>query len=533
MDADLPRSAAFLRPLVDAVARAPASVHAKLRAAFLASSFLLVAVAIAGGLLLAHMSAEVDQLRVQQQRVDLARQMIYLVTAQSHYRAMALLTHDDTNNQDIATAKEQFLQQLDQVEAISPPDQRGFFVRVREVNDRYAASGAQVLALYQAGDNANAMALHLGEEHPISHELEAAMNSLIAQAEQDAASASASVETSERVLTVILGVVALLGLLGSLLLGFVFAWSITLPVRRIDAALADIAVGRFGQRVEVPNRDEFGTLTTNLNAMSRKLADMYGELQTLNARLQGTNTQLLEQLQDRVDELARSRRLITVAEERVRREIAELLHSRVQNRLLLVWYRLEECEEQLASDPDAARRLVGEVRQQVDEIRERDVRELSHRLHPSIIRAGLVPALDRLVEDFEAELRVSLRVDDRVADLDQPARAGIPEAVRLSAYRVVEEALGNVARHAHVDRAGVVLEAASPGTALSLTVHDDGSGFDPDLAREGLGLGSIAAHVGRVGGTWRILSQLGRGTTLEVRLPLVEPRGADLSVVAV
>ena len=96
---------------------------------------------------------------------------------------------------------------------------------------------------------------------------------------------------------------------------------------------------------------------------------MYCQLATLNEQLRGTNTDLLRQLQAQVEELARSRGMITQAEERLRRELAEVLHSRVQNRLLMVWYRLEECQDLLERDPTAAGRLIAEVREQLDEIR--------------------------------------------------------------------------------------------------------------------------------------------------------------------
>src|SRR5207248_447774 len=125
---------------------------------------------------------------------------------------------------------------------------------------------------------------------------------------------------------------------------------------------------------------EFGDLGRNLDATRRELAQLYGELETLNAQLRGTNTELLAQLQAQVIELARSRGMITEAEERLRRNIAEVLHSRVQNRLLMVWYRLEDMARLIDDDPAAARAGLDEIRTQVDEIREHDVRELSHRL---------------------------------------------------------------------------------------------------------------------------------------------------------
>jgi signal transduction histidine kinase len=207
--------------------------------------------------------------------------------------------------------------------------------------------------------------------------------------------------------------------------------------------------------------------------------------------------------------------MITEAEERLRRDIAEVLHSRVQNRLLTIWYRLEEIQEFVLRDSASASRALAELRELVDDIRERDVRDLSHRLHPSIIRAGLLPALEMLVDETP-RVEVELRADDRIQELDDAATSGIPEAVRLTAYRVVEEALGNVIKHAGAARAIVELRLDAAG--LQLEIRDDGRGFD--TLQPGLGLSSMAARVGRLGGAWRIQSTPGEGTCVSAVLPL-------------
>src|SRR5579859_2554716 len=207
--------------------------------------------------------------------------------------------------------------------------------------------------------------------------------------------------------------------------------------------------------------------------------------------------------------------MITEAEERLRREIAEVLHSRVQNRLLAIWYRLEEVQELLPADSTSANKALGDLRGLVDDIRERDVRELSHRLHPSIIRAGLLPALEMLVEELP-RVEVEIRADESVQAIDDAATGGLPEVVRLTAYRVVEEALGNVIKHSGAARATVELHVGESG--LQLEVRDNGRGFDS--LRPGLGVSSMAARVGRLGGTWNITSVPGQGTCVSVVLPV-------------
>ncbi|MBV9322888.1 MAG: HAMP domain-containing protein [Chloroflexi bacterium] len=513
---ELPRLATGLRPLIDAVAGVPASVHSKLRAGFLCGALLLVAMALASLAVQAHIAGRVDELNLAQERLDDLRQMDYLVTAQSHYRTMSLLTRDDSYVGQIAQAKAQFAQLLDAIEPITPSAERGVVARVREADQRYAVSGQQVLALYQAGRIDDALSLHLSQEHPISHEIEAAMGVLLDQAEQQMADSRATVASDQRLLTDLFIGFSVASLLTALLLGFILSWSFLLPLGTIHRALERMAVGRFNQHVALPNRDEFGALARNLNTTSQELATMYGQLESLNVQLRGTNTDLLAQLQARVEELDRSRGMITEAEERLRREIAEVLHSRVQNRLLMIWYRLEEAQALVETDRDGARTLLAEIREQLEEVREQDVRELSHRLHPSIIRAGLLPALETLADEM-APLEVTIDVDAALKDLDDAAHNQIPEAVRLTAYRVVEEALGNALKHGAATHVRIGLRAARGG--LQLEIADDGKGFDQAHTRAGLGLGSMAARVGRIGGTWTIRSAPGDGTRITVELP--------------
>jgi hypothetical protein len=130
-DAELPRLTGALRPLVDAVARIQVSVHVKLLAGFLIGALLLLGMAVLSLVVIDRMSQRVGVLTRLQEKVDRSRQMEYGVTAQSHFRAMALLTNDDANNAKIADAKRAFLEHLDGVEQLSPPEQRGFFGRVR------------------------------------------------------------------------------------------------------------------------------------------------------------------------------------------------------------------------------------------------------------------------------------------------------------------------------------------------------------------------------------------------------------------
>ena len=228
----------------------------------------MLAMGVMSIFVIGRMNHQASQLIELQRLSDLSRQGIYGVTAQSHYRAMALTTQDDTWNDKIALAKENFVGQLDDIEAIGGPGVQESVDQLREINTRYAAAGAEVLALYDAGELDQALTLHISAEHEISHELEDVLNALIATTEERIAQASAQLASLHHFLLTAVATLSGVSLLIALALGAVLSWSLIRPVRKVDLALARIASGDFDEQVEVPNRDEFGRLTANLNRTS-------------------------------------------------------------------------------------------------------------------------------------------------------------------------------------------------------------------------------------------------------------------------
>ena len=111
----------FLRPSVDLVARLKTTVHLKLLAGFLVIALLLLLMGILSIVVIGRMNQQVDQLVALQTQTDLARQAIYSVTAQSHYRAMALITEVDSWNDSVDTAKANFTEDVDQIDSLGAP----------------------------------------------------------------------------------------------------------------------------------------------------------------------------------------------------------------------------------------------------------------------------------------------------------------------------------------------------------------------------------------------------------------------------
>ncbi len=224
------------------------------------------------------------------------------------------------------------------------------------------------------------------------------------------------------------------------------------------------------------------------------------------------------QAQARELEQVRTRALLQ-SRDRLDREIAELLHGPVQTKLLIAWQKLSDCHDLLRRDPGKVETLLCQAQKLIDEVREHDVRQASHRLHPSLIAVGLVPAVASLVDNFQGNARLDLDIEPEVKRLDDPCCNLIPGPVRLAAYRILEEALGNVYRHAKPTSVRISLGIDVQGH-LGVTSEDNGCGFDPTESTPGLGLTVIAGQAEQVGGTWQVTSAVGQGTRVSALLPL-------------
>ncbi len=278
----------FLKPVVDWVARLDATVHIKLLVGFLSIAVLLLALGVFSIGVLNAVDGQVDKLTILHAQSDGARQMIYRVTSQSHFRAMALLTEVDAWDDKIYTAKDDFASSLAAVRAMGVSTSDNVLDKLEAVNTRFEAESQNVSEMYFSGNLDRAEDLHLQVEHETSHELENQLNDLIALSNSDAIAEVQKFDNSRRRLTFAVAAFSVASLGVALLLGAVLSWSLIRPVRRVDRALQLIADGDFEQRVEVPNRDEFGNLTANLNKTTAQLGSLYNDLETLNTDLQET-----------------------------------------------------------------------------------------------------------------------------------------------------------------------------------------------------------------------------------------------------
>ena len=208
-----------------------------------------------------------------------------------------------------------------------------------------------------------------------------------------------------------------------------------------------------------------------------------------------------------------SQQLVATQEEE-RRKLSRELHDHVGQMLTALRLEVGRLERTRGASDGRFAQAAAECKSLVETML-RTVRDLALGLRPSMLDdLGLQPALEWHVRDFRR--RYSLRVGLTVTgDL-----SGLPDQVRTCAYRIVQEALTNCARHAKAGNVNisVCLEAHQ----LEVSVVDDGTGFDPVTQPRGLGLVGIEERVRELRGTFTIQSSPTQGTRLMVTIPASE-----------
>ncbi len=231
-------------------------------------------------------------------------------------------------------------------------------------------------------------------------------------------------------------------------------------------------------------------------------------LETLAAEAAVTleTLRLHEGLRERERARADLLRRLVRAEEEERRRLARELHDRTSQDLAGLVVGLEALERAPETVDRSelkrlARQVAGELRRVTLDLRPRVLDDL-----------GLAAAIRWLAHERHAGMDV---------DLELPEELPLPPPLDIALFRIIQEALANVERHARASRVRVA--ARVDGSVVRATVVDDGAGFDPSAPAEGLGLLGMRERAEQLGGVLRVASAPGRGTRVEVELPLGQP----------
>ncbi|NMA34445.1 MAG: sensor histidine kinase [Clostridiaceae bacterium] len=239
------------------------------------------------------------------------------------------------------------------------------------------------------------------------------------------------------------------------------------------------------------------------------LGYLTGDLQEVSLQLEGLQHKQLLGLK------------IIKAQEEERQRVARDIHDGPAQMMSNVVLKAEICERLIDTDPKKARKELQNLKKIMRDSLQ-DVRKIIYNLRPmSLDDLGLVPTLQRYVLTFQEESGIS------VSFITKGTQSELKSVISLTVFRIVQEALNNVAKHARARN--VIMQLEFLDDSLKLYVYDDGVGFDTEILNErnedissGFGLVSMRERVELLGGDMRLSSEPGKGTRLNIIIPFTQ-----------
>jgi NarL family two-component system sensor histidine kinase LiaS len=275
-------------------------------------------------------------------------------------------------------------------------------------------------------------------------------------------------------------------LLAATLVGAIFggltAEALASRFRRLASASEDWSRGDFTTRIHDESSDEIGQLAGRLDGMAEEL-----------------------------QELVQKRQELAVTEERSR--LARDLHDSAKQLALAASFQIATARQLFERDPRSAANSLEEAENLIDKVRI-ELTDLIHELRPTQ-KDGR--DFNEVVHTYAAEWAHSSGIG---VQLDIQEVEKLPLEAEEALYRIMQEALANVARHSGASQAYIQIQQQN--SEIKFSVRDDGSGFDGAPSTSGLGLFSMQERAEAIGGKTNITSQPGIGTEVRVILPLVK-----------
>lgn len=301
-------------------------------------------------------------------------------------------------------------------------------------------------------------------------------------------------------------IISLLGILGAMLISHL----VTKPIRDLATASQGIALGDYSLRVSTQGADEITDLGQHFNKMASSI-----ELYTMERET------LVEELKSKEAIRQELLKKVISAQEDERKRISRELHDGTSQSLTSLTLSLKYLSEQDESQHNPA--MISELKDLASSTL-KEVHRIAVELRPTVLDdMGLVPAIERFVNSFKRQYRldVDLHVLNRL-------ESRLPNEVEITLYRIVQEALTNIAKYAQAPNSSIVLEIRPE--FINLIVEDDGIGFDVDrilksAAKENhLGIAGMMERTALLGGKFTIESSPGMGTSIYVRIPMERSR---------
>jgi signal transduction histidine kinase len=490
-----------------AVGRIPASIQVKLLAAFLAIAAMLVAVGTASVIGLAAVNDRFENVVQLQRKIAAYRQIQFDTTSQLHTVAAAMLAQDERTFDATLRQLNQFGYSLDKLQFVAA-DEIELLKRVHADYEAFVAVTTEVVDLVRAGKVAESRKLQSERAAPVADRLERLANELVNKAEAEMfAYVDRSDEEYRAARKAIVGV-AIAAVLLALVLGHTISWSVIRPVRSMGERFNEMARGDFSRHVEVANRDELGTLAANLNRMNDEVGRLARELTAANRHKSEFLTNMSHELRTPLNAVI---------------GFSDVLEQGMAGSLT------DKQREFVRDIRESGKHLLALINDILDLAKVESGRvelERSEYLLADSLRAALA-----LVRERAARHGITLA-------LEVPDDLGAIVADERKVRQVVLNLLSNAVKFTP-DGGQVTLAAKRAGEAVEIAVIDTGIGIAPedqaavfeefrqvgtDTARKnegtGLGLALAKRFVELHGGSLRLRSAPGSGSTFSFMLPL-------------
>jgi signal transduction histidine kinase len=505
------------------VAKSPFTVHTKLMGAFFAIVALLIIFGVVVIQVLSGMNRRSEELSSLRRKVAAFRQLQHDTTAQLYSVTSALLSPEEGMLESALRQLHQFRYDLERLQFVTR-DEVELFKKIRNEHEQLIQMITDVLELTRDHKFAKAKELRLTRTAPLADSLERLTNEMVNRAEADM---EAKVDESNRAYRtsrwVVIGFA--LGSIGlAILLGYAVSSSLMGPVKLMDSQLKQIASGDFSKRVEVPNRDELGTLADNLNRMNNELRGLYQQIEAASRHKSDFLASMSHELRTPLNAIIGYSEMLTeeVGERGQKDLVPDLEKIRTSGRHLLA--------------------LINDI------------------LDLSKIEAGKIALspetfdIAGLIEEVASTVQPLIDKNANHLTINRAEDLSFMYADITRVRQILFNLLSNACKF--TEKGTITLDAAREKTEgsewLFLSVRDTGIGMtgeqmtklflpfsqaDIQTARKyggtGLGLAITRQFCEMMGGEIKVASEYGKGTTFTVRLPLSTSNGkADAMLLA-
>lgn len=281
-------------------------------------------------------------------------------------------------------------------------------------------------------------------------------------------------------------------IIGLLLLGIVIfnATWIMMPIKKLKLAADSISGGNYGETITLRQQDEIGDLVEAFNTMSQTLQDQSERIEH--------------------EKIIRTTSMID-AQEDERQYLSRELHDGLGQLILATRMKLDQLS---GCESETNTRLIGEARELIG-VTVNEIRNISNHLMPAVLHEfGLQAAINRLAIETSGNGPAQVTF---ISGIDDKELVG--QRLQIYLYRIVQEALNNVVKHARAN--SVLIELSGKNETICLKIQDDGQGFDLGRKRilSGNGISNMKERTNLLGGHFGISSEPGKGTSIAIEIP--------------